>query len=517
MMSSGVAVVIASTVTGMLGLLGMRHLLGPWGYRLAALPIGLLAWGLMIVTTTWADSILLWRVVVPFLLLFAVVLFAVGRLIARGTGPQSFHGLWADAVFTGMVTLFASIAAGIGVSVATADSWSNYAVMGFWLRDTGELTPFVFSNRGVLLPAIHAADVFFGGEWAYVVYPVMAGVVVALLLYGLAKTAFHRLGPGSRGIALGAVAAGLVSTAPFLLHSVYMHSHMITAMYLLLGVVALERAISAQAASGAYGSAAASAWMLVAGLGMAGVVYARPDGLAYAFTLHVLVALLFWTRRLGPRPSAAYFATVIAAEVYLVGTLVAVNGLYESPGRLSGAQTLAIVTLTIVFGFVAAGVRAWPWLARRLEVTRTSVEVVVLGQLAIVFVVAAVWRTSFFEALGNIVGNLFADGGYNLLWFWAVGVIAVAIALAVLRGGFSWSEVLLLVVFQFFVVALVVHGVTHPGREGWSDSFTRVAFHIVPVLFWLFGLDFSRAADGLEAGKSDGSEQVGERTATSSA
>jgi hypothetical protein len=325
----------------------------------------------------------------------------------------------------------------------------------------------------------------------------MAGTVVALLVYGLEKTAFKRLGAGSRGIALAGIAVGLVSVAPFLLHSVYIHSHMVTAMYLLLAVVALERATASRAAQEGDRAAASVAWMLVAGLAVAGMVYARPDGLAYAFVLHAPVAILLWTRRLGGRAVATYFATVLIAEAYLVGTLLATSGLYEAPGRLSGAQTLAITAFTIVFAVLVAGAWKWPWLSRRLQVTRVSMEVVVLGQLALVFVVAAVWRTTFFEALGNMYGNLFVTGGYNLLWYWAAGVVVVGLVLAALRGGLSWSEVLLLVVFEFFVVGLVVHGITHPGREGWSDSFTRVAFHIVPVLFWLFGLEFSQAADGL--------------------
>ena len=517
-MSPGVLVILASAVTGMLALFGMREVLGPWGYRLAALPVGLFAWGLMIVTTTWAGTMMLWRVVVPFLLVYAGVLFVAGRLISRGTGPISFRGLWADVVFVGIVAVFASAAAAVGVSIATADSWSNYAVMGFWLRETGELTPFVFGNRGVLLPAIHAADVFFGGEWPYVVYPVMAGVVVALLAYGLENTAFRRLSAASRGIALAGVAAGLVSLAPFLLHSAYMHSHMITAMYLLLAVVALERAAAACSGAEDVDAAAGVAWMLVAGLAVAGMAYARPDGLAYAFVLHVPVAFLLWTRRLRLREAAVYFATVILAEVYLVGTLAATSGLYEAPERLSGAQTLAIVAFTFVFALLALGATRWSWLARRLEIPRVSVEAVVLGQLALVFAAAAVWQTTFFEALRNAYGNLFMTGGYNLLWYWALGVVVIALVLAGLRGGFSWSEVLLLVVFEFFVVAIVVHGVTHPGREGWSDSFTRVAFHIVPVLFWLFGLDFSRAADGLRGDEADAValEDAEESTAPSS-
>ena len=37
---------------------------------------------------------------------------------------------------------------------------------------------------------------------------------------------------------------------------------------------------------------------------------------------------------------------------------------------------------------------------------------------------------------------------------------------------------------QFFAIALVVHGLAHPGRLSSADSFNRVAFHIVPIALW---------------------------------
>ena len=40
---------------------------------------------------------------------------------------------------------------------------------------------------------------------------------------------------------------------------------------------------------------------------------------------------------------------------------------------------------------------------------------------------------------------------------------------------------------QFFAIALVVHGVAHPGRIASADSFNRVAFHMVPIALWYIG------------------------------
>jgi hypothetical protein len=49
-----------------------------------------------------------------------------------------------------------------------------------------------------------------------------------------------------------------------------------------------------------------------------------------------------------------------------------------------------------------------------------------------------------------------------------------------------------LTIVLFFTTAALIHGASHLGRLGPTDSFNRVAFHIVPVIVWYTGVVLKR-------------------------
>jgi hypothetical protein len=145
---------------------------------------------------------------------------------------------------------------------------------------------------------------------------------------------------------------------------------------------------------------------------------------------------------------------------------------------------------------VLAAERIGP-LAEWLRRPGMAVGMVVAADILLLTLVAATSDGGLVTALGIAWENLFASSYFNLTWWWAAGVVIVGLLLSATGSRREWLPLVLLVVVQFFVVAFTVHGMLHHGRSGWSDSFTRVSFHIVPVLFWLFALEFGEVADRL--------------------
>jgi hypothetical protein len=106
--------------------------------------------------------------------------------------------------------------------------------------------------------------------------------------------------------------------------------------------------------------------------------------------------------------------------------------------------------------------------------------------------------------------NLFEMGAYNRFWYFGFGLVLVGVIAAGLYRRNRWGGYLLYAIVQFFALAFVIHAATHPGRIGWGDSFNRIAFHALPLLFWLFGLLWETAleeADGASAGSARRSAQ----------
>jgi hypothetical protein len=107
-------------------------------------------------------------------------------------------------------------------------------------------------------------------------------------------------------------------------------------------------------------------------------------------------------------------------------------------------------------------------------------------------------RWEAFMAAGTIMlGNLARNGDWDWFWFFASGLVLVTLVFYGVRRHAAQSAMLLYAIAQFLVVALVVHGISHPGHPGFTDSFNRVAFHSVPLIWWLFGSMLGAAVAGV--------------------
>ena len=96
------------------------------------------------------------------------------------------------------------------------------------------------------------------------------------------------------------------------------------------------------------------------------------------------------------------------------------------------------------------------------------------------------WHTAR-TALANAGINLFGGaGGYFYLWYAVVIFFILAVIAGALRPG-TWTRSAFLSVLLFFVIAGLVHGLSHEGRLGAGDSFNRVVFEVLPVIVWLAG------------------------------
>jgi len=484
-MPPGVTLAVVSLVVGWAALAPVRHRMGALGYHLAALPVGLMGWtfvtGIALALRTGFGVALVTTGLVTWVFVVGAFCWWVSRGGDRfAPGPP----LWTHVVVLAVLVAFSWTIAAAGITAYSADGWSQYVPDGQALSETGLTTGRALGHRLVLLTSVHAGYYTLGGEFPHVIHPVM-GLVTAALVFAGVWWASVRSRLWVRIALSSAITGLLVSNAVYLFMSLYIHSHMISAMYLLTAVVAIERAMGWPGSDARGERAVEPAWLAVAGLAGAAVLLGRPDGAAYSL-IPLLIATAVLVRAHAPaRAVDAYFAPLVGVSAFVALGAIAQKGIWESD-KLSGWMLLAFIVaegLAWIVVRLLAG-RDLGWLSRGANAIRLAVALNVP-------VLTVVWRRAGEQgaaALQNMSANLLQQGGYRFAWPYAAGVIVLSLALRPKATRHPYTAYALYAILQFFGIALAVHMLQHPGRLGWGDSFNRVAFHILPVVYLYAGM-----------------------------
>lgn len=477
----GVAVV--SLIVGWLALWPARRGLGAATYHLVAMPVGLLAWPLAGSFSTATGR--------PFdvltVLAGAAVLVATAWVTERLTRDEP-HGTTRRVGPMGFLVTFGTlVSVGALYTLTHMTAVNNDGAVSFWplgvvLSRTGEFTKAVMAIRAPLLPSTNAGHVLFGSDWAYAIYPLFAlnliAYAVASLLDGPLATTSARV----KWVVTGAVALFLITDPTFLFHSVYVHSHMITALYLLIALSELWRGLPP--ATGGQESAPSSTHLMVAGVCTAGIALARPDGIAYAL-VPIVIAIAALTRSgFDRRTTLAFFGpalfitlTTYAAAYYRLG--------FWRSGKLSGRRAFIVL---VAFAASAAG----PWVLTRIDrmlpfriAGDRFLRLAAVGAVAMLGAAFVVRTESATLAMLNAGTNLFAGtGGYGYLWYAVVALLVASVVTGDALRGVSWTEPVFLAIVLNALAIAIVHAVSHPGRIGAGDTLNRMVFHLVPLVAW---------------------------------
>jgi hypothetical protein len=482
MTAPGILLAATTVIVGWLALLPLRDRLGPLGYHACAIPAGVLGWSVVASVSMALESGWTVWLVAGSLFIWCGGVWLIAWL-TFGRWPEKrlpTPGEWAGhAIFLGGVLLVAMIFSLLGVSAFSADGWSQYEPDGMVLSEVGRIAERALGNRMVSVSALHAAYHFFGGEFTHVIQPVLAMATALIVGAGIWWSTARRLALRWRALVTAVPVLAMLTNAVYAFHAIYIHSHMISAMFLALAMVALLKGSDAEDMD--------CSWLIVAGLGTAGVVLSRPDGAAYAVVpILVASALLVRATNVGRSVPAAFFGPLLGAvSVVVVGGIVQHGNWWT---RKLSLQTLLIFLALYAFTWVL--VRAicsgnhTGWLRTGTNPLRLAVA---LDFLAL-FVAWRVWFDTVMHSLSNMMSNLLSTGGYRSFWPLMSSVVVISLSLRPNSSRHRFTAYALFAVVQFMVIAFVLHGIRHPGRIGWGDSFTRVSFQIVPVIYLYVGL-----------------------------
>ncbi|MBE0477423.1 MAG: hypothetical protein IBX62_10030 [Coriobacteriia bacterium] len=485
---AGILLTAVSLTAGWIGLWPVRGRLGAAGYHLAAYPVGLLLWPLAVAVRS---ALRIGFAPVPFYVVAVAALFAASRLAASSVDgetagedpggaagarvPAASYALWGAAVVG-----VAAIVDVTGYTSALYDSVFHFERWGAWLTVTGIVHREIMESYGAFIPSVHAVNRYFGGDWASTPYPVLSLHVASIFAAGVRRWTRDRVSVAASWSITAGFTLLLVTTPRYLHHSLYVHGHMFTAAYLVLAMYATQRAYLD-------GSSTAeedrTAWLIVAGLASAGVALTRADGIAYVLVPALTATLVWWEGGHRLRDQAVYVVATAAAVAVVFCSAFARLRFWRG-GKLSGKRAASVLTVVAAVAVSTLGLdRLGPlggWLRRGRNLLLTLVALEAAALLAL----AARRPEDFAQASLNMITNMLRSGGNGHLWYFGLGVLAVSLLYGGQWRSGRWPGYLLFAIGQFFFVAVVVHAMSHVGRLSPNDSFNRVSFHVVPLVFW---------------------------------
>lgn len=471
-------------IVGWLTLWPLREAVGEYTYHLAALPVGLLAASLAgaFATLTQRPLDLLSAIGGASVLVVAawvVQRVVLGRLPVREHRVRTSSFAAAGGVLLGL----GGVLALARLTVSNNDSLVSYWPLGVSLARGSAFSKNLIAARSPLLPSMNGVHATLGSDWAYVIYPLMGAAVAFWLAYTLGAGPFAGVKAKPKRLAVSAVFAFLILEPAFMFHSFFVHSHMVSALYLLVALACLWFGRRSQQPD----ESSYAAYLVIAGLCTAGLALARPDGLAYQFVPVAAALSVLTATPVRGRSVTAFFGPYLFVLLASYAAAYAELGMWSS-SKLSGKTAFAILAVAVLSA-------AAPWIIGMVDrfvpfdVRGEGFLGLLVGSASVLMVgvFALKWETSG-QALGTARINLFEGaGGYSYLWYAVVIIMALTVLSgdALARG--SWSRSAFLAIALFFVIAGLVHGVSHVGRIGVGDSFNRIAFEAFPVIVWYAG------------------------------
>lgn len=487
---SNAAVIALALVCGWVAAWPARRVLEPIGWAILGLPIGLFGWVLVALFSTVMQLPWTYGLAAAGLTTFAASAFlyfkwaAAQHLDVRVGDRSPWSAIDRFAAGSMLLALASAVLwyARDGRSIFGFDSFNFYEPYGSYLVLTGDVSVAMYSSRSVLIPAVHAAGRLLGGSWHHVLYPIASLTCMVFVAWGTYRLSRH-LAIGRFAVLAGGGAVAVMSIAPpVFVHSLYVHSHVVSAMYLLVATIALLLAFERHGEQGEVQSVAARrVWLAVAGIATAGLVLARPDGMAYAFVPIAILLALEASARV-PGGPAWFFGAALAPTAPFLAAIVAREGVWSLGSKLEGNVAVGITAL--MFAVSAASI-AMPRFVPRLSHRTAFGLAVTLAAFAVAALLFLIPEKAA-RAAAMMAENVVREGGWGPLWVYLAVVSAVGLTCVPWRT-YPWVPVLAVTIGLFFATAFLVHGATHPGRLGWGDSFNRVSYHAMPLTFMLVG------------------------------
>jgi hypothetical protein len=333
-----------------------------------------------------------------------------------------------------------------------------------------EASRMIFSMWGPLVPLMHSITNLLHQKLYWQYQPVLSFNLVAIVFYTIFTTIREQKSILQSAV-VATVLVGLMALSNmFLFHVFYIHTNMLSALYLYLLVFALAKMPHHPG----------TAYELLAFLSLIAFSLIRLESPLFAIVI-LLVASFWqgWTY-------VSRLKLVIPFVVLFVAWYVRVYFILpESPDLLTPELVIAMIVALVGFGLLA--VTADLQMLRPIVRRMSSLTVVALGLLSIVLTLVKPNR--MLTSLQNALQNLLVTGDWGLTWYILFLLVMTEFYFAGRHATEHHWMSMVLVAYILLVYNLAYF--TDPYRIGASDSANRLALQALPlVLLYLSKLQY---------------------------
>ncbi|MDA0323643.1 MAG: hypothetical protein O2923_13150 [Verrucomicrobia bacterium] len=471
-----------------IGLLLTRWILGAQVPALVvtlAFPLGLatwvaLAWAILYVGFPYTAAIMQW--------VTGMLVLVLAALNIRRAPLQRLELGWIALGSLGFIAL-AWVADRVDCVLLSYDSF-NFIQLGRAFAFDGGVTVEsweTLASWGVFQSIVQSVSVFVGLDYIYAVQPLI-GVSLCGALFALSYCGLRQLGvSGARRTGYPALAALFVASTYFIvLQSFYIHTNLISAVYLFLfcGLFWLGRAQDRDE-------------LVILGMGcLVPFTLCRTE--APLFALIFLVPILA-DAKLSRRLKR------VCLGCYSCFVLVWYAKLFMMIGAGSDILTRGKIAMLLLPLLGYTTVMLLPG-KRRVEMIRGWLPELMLALLSFGLLVVVLLRrdhmaTSFYSFTHNLV----AHGLWGVAW---IALIALLV-LAVHTARIPHNRIFAIALPCFVLMLLCLAAARIPYRIGWGDSANRILTHLFPIVVFYLTMRFGNGVRCSET--PGGSDQTGRR------
>jgi hypothetical protein len=443
----------------------------PW---VVHIPIWLLVsngflWGMLIITTS---SMIILTLGLNYSFA-SLLLFCVPFLVLSFWGmlrwkikiqPKEWQFILIYSAVVAVVLAFAT-----HQTVIYASNDSLYIIYhGRILADFGFLTwtSDQFTEWGIIVPVFQMASVLFEGDFI----TGYQALITLALLSTLSISIFHIVKqqsplPHALGWALCVLA--LMMTPMLVRHTVFIHSNLVAAAFLLVAVYAYWRFLQTDV----------SAWFILGTISIIAMSFTRAEGVLHAlFFLSIVVGLTRGHYKLLLMTLTPYLLLSLLWHLYLYVTL-------DDYGLLSPTN-LIIMMLALVGFWIFIAIR--PMLERWLSALP---RLVLLGMVTLIIIAFFFRPVEMFFSIYRIIQNLTSVEFWGASWLFIVAVIPLFLFSNLKVKDNSRLLIYCIVGYVLFIIMLAIS--RSPYRYGDTDSANRLMLHIQPIVLLYMAIRYS--------------------------
>lgn len=364
-------------------------------------------------------------------------------------------------------------------SVASTDSFI-YIVTGRRIPYEGfsQSVMVELADRGASQPLLQSASVFLGADYIYAAQPAFGLSLAGIYFYLSHRILGHLLTDKRLAWSLS-ILSGLVlfSTYFVVFHYFYIHTNLICAVYLFLGLYGFWLA----------SVEAKDSWMIVGMLALMGFSLARLE--SPIFALPFLVVLI-------SQGKIPYRIRLVSILPYLISLIIwyfyLLRGVGDVDLTLDQTRTLTVIgaLAACIFLLIFSEVN---WIKRW---ALPHLPKIMLGVLVLVVVFMVIQKPEhMYTSMKVTLKNVLESGRWGITWV----VFALLFFFSLFGSGFLKEGFFFYGISSFLLLLLAISYFRVPYRVGWGDSANRMLIHILPIisLYMLMRISQSLSGRGL--------------------